>query len=428
MIEKALQQRHLDNNPIRVAIVGAGATSRMIVHQLLTPIVGMRLVAIANRTIENAERAFMSAGADSPERVSSLAHLEETISRGRYVATDNAMLVTLASNVDVIVEATGTIEFGAGVVMSAIENRKHVILVNAELDSTIGPILKRYADAAGVVISNTDGDEPGVAMTLLRYLRGVGFKPVAAGNLKGLIDPYRTPETQKAFAEKYSQNAAKVTSFADGTKLSMEATILANATGFRVGKRGMYGPRCSHVKEIAGRLPIDQLLTGGLVDYALGAEPHTGAFVVVHEEDQKKRLDLNYYKMGNGPLYVFYTPYHLPHVQLISSIARAALFGDATVAPDASPVCDVAAFAKRDLIAGDIIDGVGGYMAYGMIENYDITSRDQLLPMGLSEGCRLKADVRKDAPITFNDVLLPDNRLCDRLRAEQDSVFATRKG
>jgi len=121
-------------------------------------------------------------------------------------------------------------------------------------------------------------------MTLLRYLRSVGLKPVAAGNLKGMIDRYRTPETQREFATKYNQDSAKVTSFADGTKLSMETCILANATGFKVGQRGMYGPKCAHVRDMAKLLPLDQLLADGLVDYALGAEPHTGAFVIVHEE------------------------------------------------------------------------------------------------------------------------------------------------
>ena len=137
-----------------------------------------------------------------------------------------------------MIEATGTIEFAARRVLRALASQKHVVLVNAELDSTLGPILKTRAEDHGVILTHTDGDEPGVAMTLLRYLRSVGLKPVAAGNLKGMIDRYRTPETQKDFAAKYNQDAAKVTSFADGTKLSMETCILANATGFKVGQRG----------------------------------------------------------------------------------------------------------------------------------------------------------------------------------------------
>src|ERR1043165_678280 len=117
-------------------------------------------------------------------------------------------------------------------------------------------------------------------MTLLRYLRGLGLRPVAAGNIKGMVDYYRTPETQRGFAEKYDQDVRKITSFADATKLSMEATVLANATGFHVGRRGMYGPGCSYVREIAGLLPTTEMLDTGLIDYCVGAAPRTGAFVV----------------------------------------------------------------------------------------------------------------------------------------------------
>src|SRR4030095_6013457 len=160
---------------------------------------------------------------------------------------------------------------------------------------------------------------------------------LSAGNIKGMVDYYRTPATQKAFADKNDQDVKKVTSFADATKLSMEATVLANATGFRVGRRGMYGPACGDVREIAGLLPPEQRLAGALVDYALGAAPHTGAFVVVHEDSPLKRTQLAYYKLGDGPFYVFYTPFHLPHLQIASTIGRAAVLQDATVAPLAGP-------------------------------------------------------------------------------------------
>src|SRR6185436_3831145 len=182
------------------------------------------------------------------------------------------------------VECTGTIGAAARVVLLALSHGKHVVLVNAELDSLIGPILKAKADQAGVVLTHTDGDEPGVAMTLLRYLRSLGLRPVAAGNIKGMVDYYRTPETQRAFAEKHDQDARKVTSFADATRLSMETTVLSNATGFHAGRRGMYGPACGYVRELAQLLPADQMLSTGLVDYAVGAAPHTGGFVIVHEE------------------------------------------------------------------------------------------------------------------------------------------------
>src|SRR4029077_17922179 len=271
----------------------------------------------------------------------------------------------------------------AQLALQAFDHGKHVVLVNAELDSFIGPILKVKADQAGVVVTHTDGDEPGVAMTLLRYLRSLGLHPVAAGNLKGIVDYYRNPDTQRAFAEKNDQDARKVTSFADATKLSMETTVLANATGFHAGRRGMYGPACKHVREMAQLLPAKQMLSTGLVDYALGAEPHTGAFVIVHEESPLKKAQLAYYKLGDGPFYVFYTPFHLPHIQIASTIGRAVIHHDATVAPIAGPVCGVLTVAKRNLQAGEQLDGIGGFCTYGLIDNTAAARSQAALPIGL---------------------------------------------
>lgn len=424
--DTVLSQRESAGTPVRVAMVGAGVTARMIALQLATPVAGMRLVAIGNRTAEKGVQAFANAGVANAEVVTSRGRLEDNVHHGRPSVVGDPALICEAGNIDVIVEVTGTVEFAAHVATAAIRHRKHVVLVNAELDSTVGPILKFHAQRAGVILTNTDGDEPGVAMTLLRYLRSIGLKPVAAGNLKGMIDHYRTPETQREFAAKYNQDAAKVTSFADGTKLSMETAILSNATGFQVGQRGMYGPKCAHVRELAKLLPPEQLLAGGLVDYALGAEPHTGAFVIVHEEHPRKCQELAYYKMGEGPFYVFYTPFHLPHIQIASTIARAALFGDPTVAPLGAPVSDVVTVAKRDLQKGQVLDGVGGFMAYGVIEKASISASQQLLPMGVSQGCRLLREVAKDQPVTYGDVELPPGRLCDQLRAEQAERFPLR--
>jgi predicted homoserine dehydrogenase-like protein len=291
-------------------------------------------------------------------------------------------------------------------------------LVNAELDSMLGPILKQKADRAGVVLTNTDGDEPGVAMTLYRYLRSLGLRPVAAGNLKGMVDYYRNPDTQRAFAEKNDQDARKVTSFADATKLSMETTVLANATGLRAGRRGMYGPACKHVREMAHLLPADQMLSTGLVDYALGAEPHTGAFVIVHEESPLKKAQLAYYKLGDGPFYVFYTPFHLPHIQVVSTIGRAAVLHDPTVTPLAGPVCEVVSVAKRDLRAGERIDGIGGFCVYGLIDNTAAARGMAALPIALADGCVVRRPVAKDEVLSFNDVDQPSGRLIDALWIE----------
>ena len=419
IVDTALREREATGHPIRVGMVGAGATGRAIALQLGTPVQGIRLVAIANRTIEHAERAFREAGITNWLRVCSAREAERAIARGLPVLTDDPSLLTACDAIDLLVEVTGSVEPAARLVLQAFDHGKHVVLVNAELDSFIGPILKVKADQAGVVVTHTDGDEPGVAMTLLRYLRSLGLHPVAAGNLKGMMDYYRNPDTQRAFAEKNDQDARKVTSFADSTKLSMEATVLANATGFHAGRRGMYGPACKDVREMANLLPPDQMLSTGLVDYALGAAPYTGAFVIVHEDSPLKKVQLAYYKLGDGPFYVFYTPFHLPHIQIASTIGRAVIHRDPTVAPAAGPVCEVVTIAKRDLKAGERIDGIGGFCVYGLIENSAAARAIAALPIALSEGCVMRQDVSKDQALTFADVAAPTGRLTEALWRDQ---------
>jgi predicted homoserine dehydrogenase-like protein len=426
IVDTALKEREWSSNPIRVGMIGAGATGRAIALQLGTPAPGIRLMAIANRTLEHGERAFRESGVTTWKRVTSAQDAETEVGKGVPVLTDDPSVLTSCETIDILVEVTGTVEPAAGVVMEAFEHGKSVVLVNAELDSLLGPILKEKAQRAGVVLTHTDGDEPGVAMTLLRYLRSLGLRPVAAGNIKGIVDYYRNPDTQHAFAEKNNQDARKVTSFADATKLSMETTVLANATGFRAGRRGMYGPACSHVREMANLLPAGQLLSTGLVDYALGAAPHTGAFVIVHEESPLKKAQLAYYKMGDGPFYVFYTPFHLPHIQIASTIARAVIHRDPTVSPLAGPVCEVLTVAKRDLKTGETLDGIGGFCSYGLIDTALNARAENALPIGLSEGCSLRRDVAKDDVVTFDDVVLRASGPAAELWKEQNALWPIR--
>lgn len=419
-VDTALRLREDNHTPIRVGIVGAGAMGRSIALQLATPVPGIRLAAIANRTPATGERALREAEIAGWVRVDTAAAADEAIARGRTVLTDNASVIASCPSIDVVIEVTGTIGPAARTVLEAFAHRKDVVLVNAELDSLLGPILKVKADEAGVVLTHTDGDEPGVAMTLLRYLRTLGLRPVAAGNIKGMVDYYRNPETQRAFAEKTNQDVRKVTSFADATKLSMETTVLANATGFHCGRRGMYGPACAHVRELSERLPAEQMLATGLVDYSVGAEPGTGAWVIVHESNALKKAQLAYYKMGNGPFYVFYTPYHLPHLQIGSTIGRAVVHDDPTIAPLNGPVCEVVAVAKRDLKAGDRLDGIGGFCTYGLIENTATARAALALPIGLSEGCVLRRDLARDQMLSVDDVTEPQREpVIEQLWREQ---------
>ena len=425
IVDSALERREVEGRPVQVAVVGAGYMGRGIALQILTPMPGMRLAAISNRTLSRAERAYREAGADNFRYVETVAQLEESVAANAYAVTEDASLLCEAEGIDVVIEATGEVEFGAHVVTRAIEHGKHVVLMNAELDAVVGPILKVKADRADVIISNVDGDQPGVIMNLHRFVKTLGYNPVLAGNIKGLQDHYRTPTTQKAFAEAVYQGVKMITSFADGTKISMEMAVVANATGFRVGTRGMYGPTCEHVNDAPRLFPLDRMLEGGLVDFILGAEPGPGVFVLGYNENPIKAQYMQYLKMGDGPLYVFYVPYHLPHLEAPITAARAVLFGDAATSPLGAPVVEVITAAKKDLLAGETLDGIGGYMCYGLAENAPDSHRMGAIPMSLNEECRLRRDIRKDSILTYDDVDVPEGRLIDTLRREQDEHFAS---
>jgi predicted homoserine dehydrogenase-like protein len=427
IVDRELEKLERSGKRIRVAMVGAGFMAKGIVRQMLHYVQGMELVAISNRNIETARQAYAESGELDVRVARSVGELEDAIAAGRPAITDDPMILCDAESIDAIVEVTGAVEYAAHVVMRAIANGKHIIIMNAELDGTIGPILKLHADKAGVVITNTEGDQPGVIMNLYRWVKGLGVKPVLCGNIKGLHDPYRNPTTQEGFAKKWGMKAPMVTSFADGTKISFENAIVANATGMRVAKRGMYGPEVepgTPIQESVNWYPLEDLLEGpGIVDYCVGAMPNPGIFVLGTTEDKVEQHYLSLYKMGPGPLYCFYWPYHLCHFEVPSTVARAVLFNDAAIAPLDRPYVDVIAAAKRDLSAGEVVDGLGHYMTYGLCENSEVVHQQRLLPIGLAEGCRLKRSIRKDEILTYDDVEMPMGRLCDKLRAEQDMHF-----
>ena len=427
IVDKALEERQREDNPIRVAMVGAGFMGRGIALQILNVVPGMDLVAVANRHLDGAKRAYQEAGVEEFRPVETVAQLEDAIAKNQYAVTEDAMLACQAEGIDAIIEVTGAVEFSANVVLKAIEHGKHVIMMNAELDGTVGPILKVYADKAGVVLTNADGDQPGVIMNLYRFVKGIGVKPVLCGNIKGLHDPYRNPTTQEGFARQWGQKAHMVTSFADGSKISFEQAIVANATGMRVAKRGMFGPTVpsgTPIQEVASQYPLDALLEGpGIVDYVVGAAPGPGVFVLGTHDHPAQQHYLHLYKLGTGPLYCFYTPYHLCHFEVPNTVARAVLFGDAALTPLGAPYVDVVATAKIDLKAGETLDGIGHYMTYGLCENANVVYNQRLLPIGLAEGCRLKQDIPKDQVLTYDDVEIPEGRLSDKLRTEQNNHF-----
>ena len=428
LVDTALLRREREGRPIRVGLIGAGFMGRAIAYQMLTATRGMRLVAVSSRRIEAAERAYREAGAEAA-RADSVEGLEAAIDAGRPAITADGSLIARARGIDVVIEATGAVEFGARIAVECIEHGKHLVLMNAELDGTVGPILKVRADRAGIVLTQCDGDQPGVTVNLYRFVRGIGVRPILCGNIKGLHDPYRNPTTQQEFARRWGQNPWMVTSFADGTKVSFEQATIANATGMTVARRGMYGfdvPTGTPIAEAMNLYPLDEIAAGpGIVDYVVGAVPAPGVFVVGEMRDAFQQHYLRLYKLGDGPYYCFYTPYHLCHFEVPNTIARAALFGDAALAPIGAPRVEVVATAKVDLDVGTTLDQPGGYCTYGLAETADIARAEGLLPIGLADGARLIRAVSKDGVIHYDDVALAPDRLSAALRREQDAHFQT---
>src|SRR3989442_251961 len=425
LVDRALQARAQEGKPIRVGMIGAGFMAQGLTNQIENSVPGMRMAAIYNRRPERAVGVYRYAGHEHVVSAATQAAIDEAIRRGVPAVAEDPFTICRSPEIDVVVDVTGSVEFGARVILQSFQHEKPVVLMNAEVDATVGPILRVYAKRAGQILSACDGDEPGVQMNLVRWVKGLGLLPRVVGNVKGLQDPYRNPTTQKGWAERWGQNAAMVTSFADGSKISFEQSIVANATGFKVRSRGMSRGRKydGSIMEIHKLYDIDELRSlGGIVDYTVGP-PLIKVFVLAEHQDPKQRHYLNLYKMGEGPLYPFWTPYHLVHFETPFSIARVVLFGDEVAPPLGGPMVEVCAVAKRDLKAGEVLDESGMVTDYGEAGDAEEMSAQRYLPEGLVEGCRLRRDVAKDQVLTYDDVEVPESRIADALRAEQYRHF-----
>jgi predicted homoserine dehydrogenase-like protein len=425
IVDTALRAREEQGKSIRVGMIGAGFMGQGLTNQIVNSVPGMRMSAVYNRHPERAIHIYEYSGCKEVVTAGTQSAMDEAIRRNKPAVAEDAFLICRSPEIDVVVDVTGSVEFGAQVILEAFQYGKPVVLMNAEVDATLGPILRTYAKANGVILSACEGDEPGLQMNLFRWVKGLGLIPRVMGNVKGLQDPYRNPSTQKGWAERWAQNAAMVTSFADGSKISFEQSIVSNATGFQVRSRGMSRGRVyeGSAMDLPKLYDIDEVRAlGGIVDYTVGP---TGVkvFCLAEHADPKQRHYLNLYKMGEGPLYPFWAPYHLVHFEVPFAIARVVLFGDEVAPPLGGPVVEVCAVAKRKLAAGETLDGYGMYMTYGEAVNVDEMCANRYLPEGLVEGCLLKRNIPKDSVLTYDDVELPHGRIADRLRAEQYKHF-----
>ncbi len=446
MFSAALAQRAAEGKPIRVGIIGAGKFGGGLVVQL-AQMQGMVACAVADVDPERARQALLAAGvpADSIQAANSAPQLEEAIRRGKRAICEDGLLVAACEPVEVVVEATGIPEVGARMAYEAIQHGKHLVMVNVETDVTVGPLLRRMADNAGKVYTLVDGDQPGVIMNMIEWARTLGFEIVAAG--RGTVffgdDREGTPDTvlqrfgfDAETLARRTINLKMFNSFRDGTKAQIEMAALANMSGLVPEVRGMHEPslnirdipRVFSLREeggILGQHGVVELANSVAQDgKTLLEDPlKMGVFAVIRTEHPFIQEDLkNYYLHpgGNGRNFLLYRPYHLVAVEAPISIARAALYGQATGAPLAKPVAEVIAVAKRDLKKGEVLDGSGGYTVNGLCERAE--KARGLLPLGLATRARLKQDVPKGGALTYEMVELDEDSFALKLRRLQDAI------
>ena len=409
-------------DPVRVGITGAGFVARGLVHQLkLTP--GLEPSLIVSRRPDRAVAAFRESGYGRSEIVITDDHetAEEVIGEGRRVVTTEVALIEHIAGFDVLVEATGDVQYGAISCLRALDGGKHVVSLNFEMEATVGPLLAEYGRHRNLVYTGSDGDQPGVMMRLVEYVRGIGLEVVAAVNCKGFLDYHATPESIKPWAERQGTSLKMTTAFTDGTKMNVENCCVANATGLRVARRGMIGVETTLAHALDDFSAA--LEETGVVDYTLGGDFGSGVFVIAGGADPELAAPyLSYLKMGSGPWYLFFRPWHLVQFETPLSIAEAVLDGLATIAPPGGPTSQVIAHAKRGLVKGDALDEIGGRDHYGLVDN--LSDCEGQLPVGLAEGAAMSRDLAIDQPIALDDVELDEDSPIFKLWIAQTESFS----
>ncbi len=423
-----LNQREKEGRPVRVGLIGAGAMGLGIAWQVArTP--GMELVFVGDIDPVAANDAVEQSGRN-PVLVEEAAALQGLPAEGSVYATDDplVLLKNVEVPVDVLVEASNTIGPAARYCLAAIERGSDVVLMNAEVDLALGPLLQHAAARTGAIVTSDAGDQHGVLKTMIEEVRLWRFEIVQAGNIKGFLNRYATPELMKEEAAKRNLSPVQCCAYTDGTKLAIEMACLANSENLIPFVTGMEGPRAKHVGEVMSLFDFDRYGDRGRVDYILGAEPGPGVYVVGKCDDPLQARYMSYYKMGEGPYYLFYRPYHLCHVETPRAIAEAVLRHRAVMKPDAGRLTDVFAYAKADLPEGlEIEHGIGGDAFYGLIETAAEADARKAVPVALLEGeadavPRLRKPLSKDEPLTFDHVEIPETYL-SRLMREQNEFL-----
>lgn len=333
-------------------------------------------------------------------------------------STDVTALLT-THPIDVFVEATNSIGPAAEYCLAALRHHAHIVLMNAEVDLALGPLLHHEAHQRGLVVTSDAGDQHGVLATMIQEAHIMGFDIIQAGNIKGFLDRRATPDSIRLEAEKRNLSPTQCCAYTDGTKLHIEMAVLANAFGYLPPENGMQGPRAQDVQEALTAFDLDSYGDTPRIDYLLGAQPGGGVYLIVKPKPHlppEQAFYLNYYKLGPGPHYLLYRPYHLCHLETPKAILGAAA-GQPILSPG-QPRCDVYAYAKKDLPAGTPIQhAIGSAELYGLVEPLN----PHRIPISLLEDpTTLKNPLTQDQPLTFHHLDLPSSPLTRLYHQQQE--------
>ncbi|MEO8856749.1 MAG: homoserine dehydrogenase [Burkholderiaceae bacterium] len=422
-----LQALELSGKPIRIGLIGSGMMGTDIVTQVLQ-MKGIVVAAIADLNVPAAVAALAEAGHDSDAHrvVNTASAMEQAIRSRRIAITQDSQLVVSSGLIDVVVDATGKPAVGAAIGLTAMEHGKHLVMMNVEADVTIGAYLKHEADRLGVIYSLGAGDEPSAAIELINFVTALGYPVIAAG--KGKNNPLNvdaTPDDYAQQAKEMGLNPRMLVEFVDGSKTAVEMSAIANATGLVPDIAGMHGPAASlkQLHEVLCPIADGGILTRkGVVDYTVGKDVAPGVFVVAEMAHPRLRERMDYLKLGKGPYYTFYRPYHLCSLEVPLTCARAVLYKRADMAPLPKPSAEVCALAKRDLKPGDSLDAIGEYSYRAWAMEAAEARTANAVPCGLVEGSKVSAPVRKGELLTHaNTAVDPTARIVE-LRRRQDQL------
>lgn len=395
---------------IRIGIIGLGAMGKGLLYQsLITP--RIRTTAVCDTDVDKACAVLREFGVPY-SMVSRQTSPDHVTRQGGVAVFEDGGKLAQADGIDAVYEATGTIQDGGAYAVQTLNAGKHLILMNSEIDLIFGPYLRRLAEENGVVSTSCDGDQYGVLKHLIDDLTQWGFSLVMAGNIKGFLDRGANPTSIIPEADKRHLDYRACASYTDGTKLNIEMAIVANAYGLSTQTPGMAGPVCDDIGNVQKAFDFDALWRDRkpFVDYVLGAAPGGGVFAVGYCDNPYQRRMLEYYKMGGGPFYTFYRPYHLCHVEALGAAFDAVERHRAFMQPEHGFAANVYAYAKTDLRPGDALDGIGGYRCYGLIENCEDQAAAPGIPICLADRVTLKNAVKRNEKIRLSDVAFDAER------------------